>query len=55
MNPRIDELPKVADKIAQQVDSAVDRWRNLPETPFKSGNRDSRWAKIKETLMRARG
>jgi hypothetical protein len=31
MSRKIDELNKVADKILQQVESAVDRWRALPE------------------------
>jgi len=31
MNQTIDELNKVADKIEQQVDAAVDRWRALSD------------------------
>jgi hypothetical protein len=49
MNPRIDELNKVAGKIVQQVDSAVDRWHNLAEHSLTFRPSEDAWS-VKEII-----
>ena len=52
MNQRIDELNKVADKIEQHVNSAVDRWRNLSEqTRLRFGFKEAQPALTKEIIL----
>jgi hypothetical protein len=47
MSRNIDELKKVADKILQQVESAVDRWRALPDHILTFRPSEDAWS-IKE-------
>lgn len=47
MNQRIDELKSVAERIEQQVESAVDRWRALPENILTFRPSEDAWS-IKE-------
>jgi hypothetical protein len=47
MNQTIDELNKVADKIEQQVDAAVDRWRALSDQFLTFRPSEDAWS-IKE-------
>ena len=49
MSPRIDKLHKVANKIVQQVDSAVGRWRNLPEHSLTFRPSEDAWS-VKEII-----
>jgi hypothetical protein len=49
MNPRIDELNKVADNIEQQVNSAVDRWRILSEQILTFRPSEDAWS-VKEII-----
>jgi len=49
MSPKIDELNKVAGKIVRQVDSAVDRWRNLPEHSLTFRPSEDAWS-VKEII-----
>ena len=49
MDPRIDELNKVAGKIVQQVDAAVDRWCNLPEHSLTFRPSEDAWS-VKEII-----
>ena len=49
MSPRIDELHEVANKIVQQVDSAVDRWRNLAEKSLTFRPSEDAWS-VKEII-----
>ena len=49
MSPKIDELTKVAGKIVRQVDSAVDRWRNLPQQSLTLRPSEDAWS-VKEII-----
>ena len=49
MNPRIEELNKVAGKIVQQIDCAVDRWRNLPQHSLTVRPSEDAWS-VKEII-----
>jgi hypothetical protein len=49
MNPKIDELNKVADNIEQQVNSAVDRWRILSEKLLTFRPSEDAWS-VKEVI-----
>jgi hypothetical protein len=49
MSPQVDELNKVAGKIVQQVDAAVDRWRNLPEHALRFRPSEDAWS-VKEIV-----
>ena len=49
MNPRIEELTKVAAKIIQQVDSAVERWSNLPKQSLAFRPSEDDWS-VKEIV-----
>ena len=49
MNPRIDELNKVANQIVQQVNAVVDRWRNLPEQFLTFRPSEDAWS-VKEII-----
>ncbi len=49
MDSRIDELNRVAAKIVQQVDAAVDRWRSLPEQSITFRPSEDAWS-LKEII-----
>jgi hypothetical protein len=49
MDSRIDELNRVAAKIVQQVDAAVDRWRSLPEQSITFRPSKDAWS-VKEII-----
>ena len=49
MSHRIDELNPVADKIEQQVHSAIDRWQNLSEQMLTFRPLENAWS-IKEII-----
>ena len=49
MSPKVDELNKVADRIVQQVDASVDRWRNLPEHSLRFRPTEDAWS-VKEII-----
>ena len=49
MSPQVDELNKVSGKIVQEVDAAVDRWRNLPEHALRFRPSEDAWS-VKEIV-----
>ena len=49
MDSKIDELNRVAAKIVQQVDAAVDRWRSLPEQSITFRPSEDAWS-VKEII-----